>query len=127
MTREERHKDYEINFNSHVEALMKFPDKKLAKRLDLIRAQMLYTIKNKDEETYQTLRWWELHTIEARIRKHDLPEVEYSNEMEEAIANMETIIFKAEERKEIIEENFAKEKAHRPKVQEDNSNQTSLF
>jgi len=127
MTREERHKDYEINFNKHVEELMKFPDAKLARRLDLVRAQMLYTIKNKDEETYQTLRWWELHTIEARIRKHDLPEVEYTNEMEEAIANMETIIVKAEERKEIIEETFANQKVHRPKVQEDNSNQTSLF
>jgi hypothetical protein len=127
MTREERHKDYEINFNKHVEELMKFPDAKLARRLDLVRAQMVYTIKNKDEETYQTLRWWELHTIEARIRKHDLPEVEYIDEMEEAIADMEIIIVKAEERKEIIEETFTTQKAHRIKIQEDNSNQTSLF
>jgi hypothetical protein len=71
---------------------------------------MLYTIKNKDEETYQTLRWWEIHTIEARIRKHDLPEVEYINEMEEAIADMETIVVKADERKEIIEKTFASKK-----------------
>lgn len=127
MTREERHKDYEINFNKHVEELMKFPDAKLARRLDLVRAQMVYTIKNRDEETYQTLRWWELHTIEARIRKHDLPEVEYIDEMEEAIADMEIIIVKAEERKEIIEETFTAQKAHRIKIQEDNSNQTSLF
>jgi len=127
MTREERHIDYEVNFSMYVEELMKFPDVRLAKRLDLVRAQMVYTIKNKDEETYQTLRWWELHTIEARIRKHDLPEVEYINEMEEAIANMETIIVKAEERKEIMEETFANQKTHRSKVQEDNSNQTSLF
>ena len=70
MTRLERHKDYEINFNKHVEALMIFPNKKLAKRLDLIRAQMVYCEKNKDEETWQTLRWSELHTLEARIRKH---------------------------------------------------------
>lgn len=127
MTRDERHKDYETNFNNYVEELMKFPDAKLARRLDLVRAQMIYTIKNKDEETYQTLRWWELHTIEARIRKHELPEVEYINEMEEAIANMETIIVKAEERKEIMEEAFAHQKAYRPKIKEDNSNQTSLF
>lgn len=127
MTREERHKNYEINFMQYVEELMKFPDAKLARRLDLVRAQMLYTIKNKDEETYQTLRWWELHTIEARIRKHDLPEILYVDEIEEAIADMETIIIKADERKEIIEETLANQKAHRPKVQEDNSNQTSLF
>lgn len=127
MTRAERNKDYEINFNKHVDELMKFPDAKLARRLDLIRAQMLYTIKNKDEETYQTLRWWELHTIEARIRKHDLPEVEYINEMEEAITNMETIIIKSEERIEIAEETFVHQKARHLKIQQGNSNQTSLF
>lgn len=127
MTREERHKDYEINFNAHVEELMKFPDAKLARRLDLVRAQMVYTIKNKDEETYQTLRWWELHTIEARIRKHELPEVDYINEMEEAIANMETIIVKAEARKEIIEEAFAYQKANRPKIKEEDKDQLSMF
>lgn len=127
MTREERHKDYEINFNAYVEELMKFPDAKLARRLDLVRAQMVYCAKNKDEETYQTLRWWELHTIEARIRKHDLPEVEYINDMEEAIANMETIIVKAEERQEVIEDDFVNLKTRRPKIQEDTSNQTSLF
>ncbi len=127
MTRAERNKDYEINFNQHVEELMKFPDSKLVRRLDLVRAQMVYTIKNKDEETYQTLRWWELHTIEARIRKHDLPEVSYVDEIEEAIKDIETIIVKAEERKEIIEDAFANQNSRQPKVKEDNSNQTSLF
>lgn len=127
MTREERHKDYEIYFMQYVEELMKFPDAKLARRLDLVRQQMLYCEKNKDLETWQTLRWWELHTIEARIRKHDLPEVEYINEMEEAIANMETIIVKAEERKDIIEDDFTSQKVRRTKVQEDSSSQTSLF
>lgn len=127
MTRAERNKDYEINFNKHVEELMKFPDKKLVRRLNLVRAQMVYCEKKKDLETWQTLRWWELHTIEARIRKHDLPEVEYINEMEEAIADMETSIVKAEERKEIIEETFASQKPRRIKIKEDNSNQTSLF
>jgi hypothetical protein len=88
---------------------------------------MVYCEKKKDLETWQTLRWWELHTIEARIRKHDFPEVEYINEMEEAIADMETSIVKAEERKEIIEETFASQKPRRIKIKEDNSNQTSLF
>jgi hypothetical protein len=127
MTRAERNKDYEINFNNYVEELMKFPDKKLVKRLDLVRQQMLYCEKNKDLETWQTLRWWELHAIEARIRKHNLPEVEYVNEIEEAIANMETTIVKAEKRQEIIEETFVNQKTHRLKVKEDTSNQTSLF
>lgn len=127
MTRAERHKDYELNFNFYVEELMKFPDARLARRLDLVRAQMLYTIKNKDEETYQTLRWWELHTIEARIRKHELPEVDYIDEMEEAIADMETIITKAEERIEIVEENFTAQNLRKPKIQEDNNSQMSLF
>jgi hypothetical protein len=127
MTRAERNKDYEINFEYYVIEVMKFPDKKLAKRLDLIRAQMVYCEKNKDLETWQTLRWWELHTIEARIRKHDLPEIPYVDEIEEAVADMETIVVKSEERKETIEEAFANQKTRRVKIQEDHSNQTSLF
>ncbi len=127
MTRAERNKDYEINFEYYVIEVMKFPDKKLAKRLDLIRAQMVYCEKNKDLETWQTLRWWELHTIEARIRKHDLPEIPYVDEIEEAVADMETIVVKSEERKETIEEAFANQKTRRVKIQEDHSNQTNLF
>ena len=128
MTRKERIQDYEINFEYYVTELMKFPDVKLEKKLEIVRMQMELTIKNKDEETYESLKWWETHIIEARIRKHDEPEqAPYYDEIEEAIADMETIIIKAEERKEIIEETFTNHKAHKPKIKEDNSNQTSLF
>jgi DNA-binding XRE family transcriptional regulator len=126
MTREERHKDYEINFKQYVEELMKFPDAKLARRLDLVRAQMVYCEKNKDNETWQTLRWWELHTIEARIRKQDLPETPYVDEIEAAIADMETVQIKTEDRHEIFIADTP-QKVHRPKIKEDNSDQISLF
>lgn len=128
MTRLERIHDYQVNFEHYVTELMKFRDERLEKKLEIVRMQIELTIKNKDEETYETLKWWEAHIIEARIRKHDQPEeAPYYDEIEEAIADMETIIVKAEERKEIIEEAFANHKVHRPKIKEDNSNQTSLF
>lgn len=128
MTRGERNKDYELNFEYYVTELMKFPDEKLSQKLVTVRMQMDLAAKITDPEVYQTLRWWEMHIIEARIRKMELPEeAPYYDEIEEATRDIETIIVKAEERKEIIEETFGNQKARRPKIQEDNSNQTSLF
>lgn len=128
MTREERNKDYELNFEYYVTELMKFPDIKLSQKLETVRLQMELAAKITDPEVYQTLRWWEMHIIEARIRKMELPEdVPYYDEIEEAIKDIETIIVKGEERKEIIEAFAYPEKSHKPKIQEDNSSQMSLF
>lgn len=51
----------------------------------------------------------------------------YHNVMEAAIAHMETVILKEEERAEIAEDTFMSQKARRPILQEDISSQTSLF
>ncbi len=128
MTRAERIKDYEVHFEYYVTELMKFPDSRLEKKLEIVRMQMELAAKITDVEVYQTLRWWEMHIIEARIRKMELPEeVPYYDEIEAAIADIETVVVKSEERKEISEESFINQKARKPKIQEDNSNQTSLF
>ena len=127
MTRSERNKDYEINFEYYVTELMKYHDFKLQKKLEIVRMQMELAAKITDPEVYQTLRWWEMHIIEARIRKMELPEVPYLDEIEEAIADMETIIVKGEERKEILQEFTQPKKTSKPKIQEDNSSQMSLF
>ena len=127
MTRTERIRDYEVNFNYYVTELMKFHDSKLEKKLEVVRMQMELAAKINDPEVYETLRWWEMHIIEARIRKMELPEVPYLDEIEEAIKDIETVITKTEERKEIINENLINQKNRRSRIQEDNSSQTSLF
>lgn len=128
MTRRERNKDYELNFEYYVSELMKFPDKKLENKLEVVRMQMELAAKITDPEVYQTLHWWEMHIIEARIRKFDMPEqAPYYDEIEEAIKDIETVIAKGEERKEIIEEFSQPLKAYKPKKEEDNSSQMSLF
>jgi len=128
MNRAERIKEYQDNFEYYVNELMKYPDAKLVSKLEVVRMQIELTIKNKDEEAYETLSWWERHIIEARIRKCDLPEeAPYFDEIEEAIKDIETIVIKAEERKEIIEGTTFNSPASKPKIQQDNSNQTSLF
>jgi hypothetical protein len=128
MTRAERNKDYELNFEHYVTELMKLPDARLEKKLEVVRIQMELASKITDEEVYQTLNWWEMHIMEARIRKTELTEeAPYYDEMEAAIADMETIVVRAEERQEIMEETLAHSPARKPKIQEDNSSQTSLF
>lgn len=141
MTRAERNKDYRENFNSYVNALMKFPDALLEKKLDFVQQQIQLAVKNKDEEVYETLMLWERQIIEARILKSELPAdevVEYIDEIELAIAenNAEARRHAARERilesdaNEPVEEKNAglqEPRSNQFKTREEDNNQTSLF
>lgn len=71
MTRAERNKDYAVNFEYYVTELMKFTDSKLKKKLQIVRMQMELVTEVMDAEVYRTLYYWEMHIIEARMRKMD--------------------------------------------------------
>lgn len=115
------------NWEEYVLQLAAMPDKRLSEKLDVIDMQSQIAIDRKITSSIELLEIWRAQVIEARIYKAENNIPDAPNEIEEAIADIETMVVKGEERKEIIEEAFANQKAHRPKIQEDNSNQTSLF
>ncbi|MFO0356745.1 MAG: hypothetical protein ACK50A_07310 [Sphingobacteriaceae bacterium] len=115
------------NWESYVAQLATMPDKELDKKLDLIHLQSEIAIQKKNEESIELLEIWRAQVIEARILKAENNIPDAPNEIELAIADIETTVAKAEERKEIIEEFTQPERPHKPKIQEDNSSQMSLF
>lgn len=115
------------NWSDYVSRLASMPDKELEKKLDLIHIQSEIAIQKKNEESIELLEIWRAQVIEARILKAENNIPDAPNEIELAIAGIETTVAKAEERKEIIEEFTEPEKTQKPKIEEDNSSQMSLF
>ncbi len=114
------------NWNDYVATLAAMPDKKLAEKLDTIYLQSEIAVQKRMTESIELLEIWRAQIIEARILKAENNIPDAPNEIELAIADIETMVVRAEERKEIIEEAFST-KSHKAKIKEDNSNQTSLF
>ena len=114
------------NAEANVELLATFPDYELSEKLDTIHLQMDLAVAKKNTESLELLEIWRSQVIAARIYKAENNIPDAPNEIEMAIADIETTVAKAEERKEIIEEAFST-KLHKTKIKEDNSNQTSLF
>ncbi len=115
------------NWNDYVTQLASMSDRELEKKLDLIHLQSEMAIQKKNEESIELLEIWRSQVIEARIYKAENNVPDAPNEIELAIADIETTVATAEERKEIMEDNDLSEKAHKPKIQEDNSSQMNLF
>lgn len=115
------------NWENYVTQMATMPDRELEKKLDLIHLQSEIAIQKKNEESIELLEIWRSQVIEARILKAENNIPDAPNEIELAIADIETTVAKAEARKEIIDEFIQPEKAHKPKIQEDNSSQMSLF
>jgi len=115
------------NWDNYVSQLASMPDKELAKKLDLIHLQSEIAERTKNVESLELLDIWQRQVVEARIIKAENNIPDAPNEIELAIADIETTVAQTEERKEIIEETFANPPARKPKIQEDNSSQTSLF
>lgn len=115
------------NWDNYVSQMATMPDSELEKKLDLIHLQSEIAIQKKNEESIELLEIWRAQVIEARILKAENNIPDAPNEIELAIADIETIVAKGEERKEIIEEFTQSEKAHKPKIKEDDSSQMSLF
>lgn len=115
------------NWHSYVEQLATMPDKVLAKKLDVIDMQSLIARERKIDSSVELLEIWWRQVVEARIYKAENNIPDAPNEIEMAIAGIETKIVKAEKHQKISEETFANQKIRKPKIKEDNSSQTSLF
>lgn len=114
------------NWDDYVAQLATMPDRELEKKLDLIHLQSEIAERTKNIESVELLEIWQRQVIEARIIKAENNIPDAPNEIELAIVDIETTVATGEERAEILNENIS-EKALKPKIKEDNSNQTSLF
>ncbi len=130
-----RIKDCIDNHERYVAIMATLPDQELAKKLQLVHIQSELAEKTKNTGSLELLEVWHNQIIEARIYKAENEIPDAPNEIELAIADIETFVAKSEERQEIIHEfsNTAylpdnQIKQSRPKVQQqDTDSQLSLF
>ena len=115
------------NWDDYVAILAAMPDKKLADKLETIYLQSEIAVQKRITESVELLEVWRAQVIEARILKAENNIPDAPNEIELAIADIETMVIKAEERKEILEEAFLHQNTRKIKIQEDNSSQMNLF
>lgn len=124
-----RIKDCIDNYEKYVAIMATLPDKELAIKLDLVHIQSEIAYKTNNKDSLELLEIWRTQIIDARIYKMDNNIPDAPNEIEEAIADIETFVSKTEERQEIINDFSSSVIQPRPKVQQqqDNDSQLSLF
>ena len=127
MSKELRLKVAVDNAEENILYLAGLPDKELSKRLDIIHIQSELAMQTKNFDSLELLKVWRIQVIEARIYKAENEIPDTPNEIELAIADIETVFAKTEERQIIIESTQTNQKVYKPKIKEDNSDQTSLF
>ena len=115
------------NHNEYVAILAALPDKKLIKKLDLVHIQSQIAEQTKNTGSLELLEVWRAQIIEARMLKVENNIPDAPNEIELAIADIETIVSKTEERQEVFNENPITYKAPKPKIKEEDKDQMSLF
>lgn len=124
-----RIKDCIDNYEKYVAIMATLPDKELAIKLDLVHIQSEIAYKTNNTGSLELLEIWRTQIIDARIYKMDNKIPDAPNEIEQAIADIETFESKTEERKEILNDFSSPVKHFRTKVQQqqDNDSQLSLF
>ncbi len=127
MSKELRLKEAIDNAEANVLFLAGLPDKELSNRLDLVHIQMELAEQKRNTDSLELLEVWRSQIIEARIYKAENEIGDAPNEIEIAIADIETVVAKAEERQEIIESTQTYQKVYKSKIKEDNQDQMSLF
>jgi hypothetical protein len=115
------------NWEDYVAQLTTMPDRELSKKLDVINMQAEIALKNNITSSIELLEIWWRQVVEARILKEENNIPDAPNEIEMAIADIETIVIKSAERREFIEDPANHQVAHKNKIKEDNSDQMSLF
>jgi hypothetical protein len=95
------------NAEANIELMATWPHKKLAERLELVNIQSEMAEKKKNKEAFDLLEVWRSQLIEARILKYENNIPDALDEIQEAIADIETVKARQEERKEIIEEVYS--------------------
>jgi hypothetical protein len=104
MSKGDRIQQAKENAEANIELMAKWPHKKLRERLELVNIQSLIAEQKCDEAALELLEVWRGQLIEARIHKYENNIPDAVNEIQEAIADIETVEAQQEERKEIIEE-----------------------
>ena len=123
-----RIKDCIDNHEKYVAIMATLPDKELAMKLKLVHIQSEIAEKTKNAGSLELLEVWQKQIIEARIYKAENEIPDAPNEIELAIADIETFAGNADERQEIMNEFSNPAKQSRPKIQqEDKDSQLSLF
>jgi hypothetical protein len=115
------------NWEAYVAQLCTLTDKELEKKLELIHLQSELAERGKNTASIELLDIWQQQVIEARILKAENNIPDAPNEIELAIADIQTTLAKAEERLELLEDSSPQAKKAKPKIQADDSSQMSLF
>ena len=123
-----RIKDCIDNYEKYVAIMATLPDKELAIKLDLVHIQSEIAYKTKNTGSLELLEVWRTQIIDARIYKAENEIPDAPNEIELAIADIETYVSKSEERQEILNDFSDTVKQFRLKIQkEEDDSQLSLF
>ena len=114
------------NANEWIAYLATRPDAELVRRLDTNAFQYEIAYKNKDEKLCEFMNIMHRILVEARIYKdeHQIPDE--ISEISLEVSQMEHVIAQEEIRQEVLE-SLHPQRFSKPKIQEDNSNQISLF
>ena len=129
MNKTARIKDCIDNHETYVLTLAALPDKKLAEKLDTIHLQMAIAEQKKDTGTLELLEIWRAQTIEARTYKAENNIADAPNEIELAIADIETFVAETEKRQEVLNDynNAGKPDRQKARTDLDNNKQLSFF
>ncbi len=117
------------NWDAYVAQLATMPDKKLVEKLEVINMQAVIAQKKNIASSAELLEIWWRQVVEARTYKAENNIPDAPNEIELAIADIETFVAKSEERQEILNEFAQSVRQSRSKIQQqqDNDSQLSLF
>ncbi len=122
-----RIKDAIDNAEANVEFLASYPDDVLSDKLELIHIQMEIAEQKRNTDSLELLEVWRSQVIDARIYKAENNIPDAPNEIELAIADIETTVAKAEEREESFTHDTILNRSTRLKIKEEDKDQTSLF
>jgi hypothetical protein len=115
------------NWDDYVFRLTSMSDRELEKKLELVYLQSEIAERAKNSDSLELLDIWRRQIIEARTLKAENNIPDAPNDIELAIADIETTIAKAEERKDIFNGTENPVTPSRPKMEEKDDNQMSLF
>jgi len=130
----EANSDHEINVaylhEINVAYLSTLSESDLSEKLDTVHLQMELAEKSGNTSSMEILELWRSQIIDARIYKaeNDIPD--QPSEIDIAISDVETVVTRAEERMDALNEismELRPEKTKRKHQEEPNDDQLSLF
>lgn len=117
------------NWDAYVAQLATMPDKKLVEKLEVINMQAVIAEEKNIVSSSELLEIWWRQVVEARTYKCENNIPDAPNEIELAIADIETYIAKSEKCHKTLNDFNNPEKQDFPKAQQqqNNDSQLSLF